>query len=314
MRPPRSPEEEESGTREYMYDVDNLSCRMTDGPLISIVTPSYNQVEFIEDTIRSVRRQSYDNVEHIVIDGKSTDGTVDILKEHDHIEFISEPDDGQADAINKGFEMANGDIVGWLNSDDVYFDTSVFDRVVRYFDDTGSDIVYGDMALIDEDSEVLKVHCPPDFDAIKLLRYCFITQPSLFFASNVIGNNRLNEDLEYVMDYEFWLRLSREYEFTHVNDVLSGDRNHSGRKIIANRDQMRAEMREIQQQYGVRRGRRFEFDRQVSKLTSGLPRRLKSVKQTLRFHHDPPDFAFDGELKPQSAMVRKTLQPNHELV
>jgi len=297
-----------------MYDVDNLSCRMTDEPLISVVTPSYNQVEFIEDTIRSVRRQSYNNVEHIVVDGGSTDGTIDVLKEHDYLEFISEPDDGQADAINKGFEMANGDIVGWLNSDDVYFDTGVFDRVVRYFDHIGSDIVYGDMALINEDSEVLKLHCPPEFDAIKLLRYCFITQPSLFFASNVVENNRLDEDLEYVMDYEFWLRLSREYEFTHVNDVLAGDRNHSERKIIANQDRMRAETREIQRQYGVRLGRRFEFDRRVSKLTSGLPRRLKSVEQALQFHHDTPDFAFNGELKPLSKMVRNALQPNHELV
>ena len=89
-------------------------------PKISIVTPSYNSAKFIEDCIQSVLKQNYPNFEHIVIDGGSTDGTVEILKQYPHLKWISEPDEGQSDALNKGFKMAEGDILGWLNADDVY--------------------------------------------------------------------------------------------------------------------------------------------------------------------------------------------------
>ena len=104
-------------------------------PLVSVVTPSYDQAEFIRETIESVRTQTYDNVEHVVVDGESTDGTTEILDEYDHLQYVSEPDDGQSDAINKGFEMADGDVVAWLNSDDVFFDTEVIERVVDYLDE-----------------------------------------------------------------------------------------------------------------------------------------------------------------------------------
>jgi glycosyltransferase involved in cell wall biosynthesis len=290
---------------------------MHDRPSISVITPSYNQARFIEDTLTSVRRQSYDEVEHIVVDGDSDDGTIGILESHDEsLTWVSEPDDGQSDAINKGFDMADGDIVGWLNSDDVYFDTGVLDRVVSYFEQTGADVVYGDVALIDAESQVLKLHTVPEFDYDKLLRYCFIEQPSLFFRSEVLEENRLDTDLAYVMDYEFWLRLAAEWEFRYVPDVLSGDRNHEARKILNDRDQMQAEGREMKRRYGGRDHRSLgrRIDRVGDVLTSGMPRRLTAVRRTLAVHDDTPELAFDGELRPRPEMLLNVFRPNRSLL
>ncbi len=100
--------------------------------LVSIITPSFNQAQFIEQTIKSVQNQDYKNIEHIIIDGGSTDGTIDILKKYSGIKWISEKDNGQSDAINKGFSTANGEILAWLNSDD-YYDENIITKVVEYF-------------------------------------------------------------------------------------------------------------------------------------------------------------------------------------
>lgn len=288
---------------------------MTDQPLVSIVTPSYNQAAFIEDTIHSVRNQTYEPIEHIVVDGESDDGTIEILREYDDdLTWISEPDDGQSDAINKGFEMANGEYVGWLNSDDVYLDTEVVERVVDYFEQTGSDLIYGDMALLDSDSNVLKVYCVPDFDMQLLLRYCFVEQPSLFFRGKVVAENRLDTELAYVMDYEFWLRLAAKYEFCHVDDVLAGDRNHPERKILGDRDQMLAEARELQATYGVTHDTRYQIDRALDKMFSGLPRRARAIAATLALHRGPLTLAFDGELRSRREMLKNTFTANRNLL
>jgi len=284
-------------------------------PLVSVVTPSYEQAQFIEDTLRSVRRQTYSPVEHIVVDGGSEGGTVDILRQFDDdVRWISEPDDGQSDAINKGFEMANGEYIGWLNSDDVYFDVDVLKRVVEYFEELDAEVIYGDMALLDPNSDVLKLYCVPSFDMQMLLRYCFIEQPSLFFHRSVIDEHRLDTDLEYVMDYEFWLRLAGEYRFEHVDDVLSGDRNHPNRKIIYNREQMLAEAAELQAKYGVTHNLRYRVDRVLDKVFSGTPRRAKAIQKTLEFQLQEPLLAFDGHLLSTREMIANTFENNRDLV
>jgi glycosyltransferase involved in cell wall biosynthesis len=287
---------------------------MSETPLFSVVTPSYNQARFIEETIESVRRQTYDEIEHIVVDGESNDGTLNILRQYDDLTWISEPDEGQSDAINKGFDMATGAYIGWLNSDDVFFDTSVCARVVKYFEQTGADVIYGDIALIDADSRLLKFHCVPSFSMAKLRRYCFIEQPALFFDADVLADNRLDTDLEYVMDYEFWLRLASEYEFRHVSDVLAADRNHPDRKILGQRDAMQAEARQLQQQYGTSFDRSFRFGRLFEALTSGLPRRGRAIQTTLQFLRDPPELAFDGEPRPTGELLTNVARPNRTLV
>lgn len=284
---------------------------------VSVVTPSYNQAEYIRDTLDSVQRQSYDHVEHVVVDGESDDGTLDILREYeDAIEWISEPDDGQSDAINKGFDMVDGDIVGWLNSDDVYFDTEALERVISYFNRYDADVIYGDMALLDAESNVLKVHTVPDFDYNKLLRYCFIEQPALFFRSNVLEEERLDTDLAYVMDYEFWLRLARKNEFRHVSDVLAGDRNHDQRKILKDREAMQAEGRKMTRAYGATDPDTLthQVERVRDIVTSGLPRRMTAVQKTLALHRNSPELAFDGTLFPRDTMLKNVFRPNRALL
>ena len=288
---------------------------MSAEPTISVVTPSYNQVDYIEETLRSVQAQEYGNTEHVVVDGESDDGTLDILREHEEtIHWVSEPDEGQSDAINKGFDIVSGDIVGWLNSDDVYFDTGVFSRVRGYFERHDADVIYGDMALIDPVSDVLKLRCVPAFDYDRLLRGCFIEQPALFFRKEVLDSQRLDVDLEYVMDYEFWLRLGQEYEFHHVGDILAGDRNHRARKILDQRDAMQEEAAEIAQEYGATTGTTYRAERLNDMFTSGLPRRLKAAARTLQLHCDPPELAFDGQLYPLSEMIANVARPNRTLV
>lgn len=283
-------------------------------PLVSVVTPSYNQAQFIEQTIQSVARQRYSNIEHIVVDGESNDGTIDILREYDdRLTWISEPDEGQSDAINKGFEMADGDVVAWLNSDDVLFDVKTLNRIVEYFERFDIDIIYGDMALLNAESDVLKLHIVPDFDYEKLLTKCFIEQPSVFFRENVVTTERLNTDLEYVMDYEFWLRLAQKYEFRHVPDVLAGDRNHEQRKILRNREAMQKEAEELRADYDGATGDGRERLLKKDLLTSGIPRAFRAMVRTQTMHRSAPELAFDGELRPFHEMLLNIARPNRTL-
>jgi glycosyltransferase involved in cell wall biosynthesis len=295
--------------------LDDTSGSESTRPLVSVVTPSYNQVEFIEETIQSVACQRYSNVEHIVVDGESDDGTLNILRKYDdRITWISEPDEGQSDAINKGFEMANGEVVGWLNSDDVYFDRGVLGRVVDYFERFGADVIYGDMALLSADSDILKLQIVPDFDYNRLLLKCFIEQPSLFFRGSVIEEESLDTNLAYVMDYEFWLRLAGEYEFHRVEDVLAGDRNHSKRKILNERDAMQTEAEELRAEYDGPTGAARKRKLKVDFIKSGAPRAVKAAIETVHLHRKNPDLAFEGRLRPISEMIGNVLQPNRELL
>jgi glycosyltransferase involved in cell wall biosynthesis len=280
--------------------------------LISVITPSFNQAEFIEDTLRSVRRQSHEHVAHHVIDGKSDDGTISILEQH-NVDWISEDDDGQADAINKGFDRASGEIIGWLNSDDVYFDVDVLSRVAMYFERYDADIIYGDIAWLDAHSNVLKFWAVPPFDYEMLRRYCFIGQPAVFFRKHVVKETSLNTSLETANDYEFWLRLGKKYTFRHVSDVLAGDRNHPRRKSIAMRNQLQIDTQKIQKQYGGQTT--YPTHLRLSDLaTTGIQRGLRSLYWTFKHNNKPRKLAFDGQLRPLSEMSLNVFYPNRRLV
>ncbi len=161
---------------------------------ISIITPSYNQGNFIEDTIKSVIQQDYPNFEHIIIDGGSTDNTLDILKRYPHLRWISEKDSGQSEAINKGFKLATGDIIAWLNSDD-YYERNIFSLVANYFQENSQcRILYGDMTFVDYSGNAMFILTGDTISREKLIK-CpdAIRQPSIFWKKEVIDESMNNE-------------------------------------------------------------------------------------------------------------------------
>lgn len=181
---------------------------MKDFPLVSIVTPCFNAAQYITETIESVRQQDYPDIEHIIVDGASSDGTVEILKEYVEVNWISEPDGGQSEAINKGFRRAKGAIIGWLNADDTY-QVGTISTVVNFFQDHPEiDLVYSDVRVVDENGQLIGVSKSRPFDPWLLLQVSFIKQPTVFMRRSVIEKiKEVDENLHYVMDREFWLRI-----------------------------------------------------------------------------------------------------------
>lgn len=200
-------------------------------PKISIVTPSLNQGHFIEDAILSVQNQGYPNFEHIVVDGGSNDGTIEILKRYRHLQWLSERDSGQSDAINKGFRIATGDIVAWCNTDDEYL-PGAFMRVAKEFlKRPETDILYGEIQFISTEKHVIRHKREHRFDFGVLLYYgCYIPSAASFFSRRIIENGDLL-DLSYraCMDYEFFVRLAKKgYNFHHLKQVLASFRLQEG--------------------------------------------------------------------------------------
>lgn len=203
----------------------------------SIVTPSLNQAQYLSEALRSVQEQTYPNYEHIVIDGGSTDDTLRILKEFSGtgtLRWVSEPDRGQADALNKGFRLATGDVIGWLNADDRYL-PGCFEEVSEFFDrNPGVDVVYGDYRFIDHAGRVLRYRKEIDYDLfiLKYLHVLYIPSTASFFRRSIFDEGYyLKEEYHYAMDYEFFLRLAlSRYRFAHISRYLADFRWHSSSK------------------------------------------------------------------------------------
>jgi len=224
-------------------------------PLISVVTPSFNQVSFIGEALSSVQRQGYKNYEHLVIDGVSTDGTVDLLRNikrdngQANISWVSEQDSGQSEALNKGFRRTKGEIIGWLNSDDRYR-AGCFEYIAKIFADNSEvDIVYGDYLVVDESGKVLQIRREIEFNAFVLLyhRFLYIPTTATFFRRRVFEEgNWLDEKLQYAMDFEFFIRLSaRGYCFRHVPEILADFRLQPNSKTCSSPDKQRMEHQHI---------------------------------------------------------------------
>lgn len=210
-------------------------------PKISIVTPALNQVDFIERTVRSVLEQGYPNLEYIVVDGGSTDGTLDILRDYrSKLILISEKDKGQTSAINKGLRIATGEIVAYLNSDDLYLKDSLFKVAKAFIDKPEALWISGRCKIIDgEDKEIrqgitsYKNFWLNHYNYFVLLVLNFISQPATFWKSQVIKElDYLDESLYYVMDYEYWLRIGKKYKPYILKDYLAGFRIQRKSKSI----------------------------------------------------------------------------------
>jgi glycosyltransferase involved in cell wall biosynthesis len=205
-------------------------------PTFSIVTPSFNQGAFIGRTIESVLAQGGGfEVEHLIVDGGSTDNTLDVLKRYgDRIKWTSEPDRGQVDAINKGFRRGTGDIVGWLNSDDVY-EPGAFEKVAAAFDEKpGAKWCFGLCRVIDEDDREVRRGVTAyknswirRYSFPNLLVCDFISQPAVFLKRELFDEvGTLDEGLDWAFDYEYWLRIAQRYEPVIIHDYLASFRWH----------------------------------------------------------------------------------------
>lgn len=217
---------------------------------LSIVTPSLNQAAFIEECIASVRDQLEPGDEHIVVDGGSTDSTVEVLRRHPHLRWISEPDRGQADALNKGFKMARGEIIGWLNADDAYVEDTL--AVIRRFFEKKRDVAlcYGYVNVIDAEGRLIRKRYSPDFDFGLLVRNgdCY-AQPTFFFRKSALEEvGYLDPARRWTMDYDMILRFGRKFGVRNIPRVLGSFRQHSGSMSHSGADdpRMRNAAKEIQ--------------------------------------------------------------------
>lgn len=219
-------------------------------PPISIVVPSYNQGQFVRATLDSILAQNVEGIEILVMDGGSKDGTVDVLRSYGNkIQWVSEKDRGQSHAINKGFERARSDILGYVNSDDTYQPGALAAVLEAFRQHPESDFVYGDFNYIDAAGNILARRRTTNFD-YDILRFDhnFICQPASFWRRSVIERiGPIAEDLYYLMDYEYYLRAAAAgMRFFHVRQNLANLRLHKECKTVSGKS-------ESQQRYMAQR-------------------------------------------------------------
>ena len=206
-----------------------ISTPFTEQHLVSIITPSYNQAAYLEQTIRSVLEQDYPRLEYIVIDGDSTDNSAEVIRKYaDRLAYwISEKDSGQAEAINKGFARANGDILGWLNSDDYYLPNTISAVVSCFEQNPAVVMVYGDMLAVDGNGQTFNVLKYKQLSLEDLLCFQIIGQPSVFFRRAALQKAGLLETtFHFMLDHHLWIRLAQQGRILHVPQVWSAARYH----------------------------------------------------------------------------------------
>lgn len=228
---------------------------MEDKPLVSIITPSLNQGQFIEDTILSIKNQTYSHIEHIIIDGGSTDNTLEILKKYEstyNMRWIAEPDEGQTDAINKGFKMAKGEILAWLNSDDIYIDISAISSIVNLLErHPDADVITAGGVLMSEDGHWIQpIEVREKYICHKHLRYRdTVLQPATFFKRYVWEKEKLDISLTYAFDWDFFIRVSKHFNILPVNCLIAGYRMYGINKTAAGGAKRAKELLEVTGRY-----------------------------------------------------------------
>ena len=214
--------------------------------LVSIITPSYNQARYLEETMRSVLEQDYPHIEYIVVDGGSTDGSREIIEKYaDRLAWwVSEKDRGQTDAINKGFARARGEVLAWLNSDDTYQPGAIREAVEFLRQNPQVGLVYGDANYIDEHGRVIGRFPAAQTDYRRLRQgYVHIPQQSAFFRADLWRRvGPLDDSFYFAMDYDLWVRLAREAPIVYLPRVWANFRLHSDAKTIAADDRCWPEM------------------------------------------------------------------------
>ncbi|MEW6718506.1 MAG: glycosyltransferase family 2 protein [Chloroflexota bacterium] len=210
--------------------------RTTNYPLVSIVTPSYNQARYLEYTIQSVLRQDYPHIEYLIVDGGSTDDSVDIIKKYAPrlSWWTSQPDSGQAEAINKGLSRARGEILAWLNSDDMYL-PGVLSQAVKAFESyPQASMVYGDAITVDEVGHLLNALVFGDWGLKELMAFRIICQPAVFMRRTALDQaGLLDESYHCLLDHHLWVRLAILAPIQHISAFWAAARFHPAAKNVA---------------------------------------------------------------------------------
>lgn len=277
---------------------------MMDGPLVSVLTPSFQQGTWIADNLRSVAVQSYRNLEHVVIDGGSTDRTREILERATdrRLRWRSELDRGQSHALNKALAMSRGEIIGWLNSDDAYYGPGVIEAAVAIFRQRPDvAVVYGHAALVNAEGLLLHLIWVPPFSRRLLRLHDFIPQPAAFMRRSAIGDVLADETFEFAMDYELWLRLAEKSSFARLDRVVAIDRHHATRKSARMLDTMESDLGRLRARYGIYSGPAADATRRAWKIANRL------IGSTLIPGAVSQPLAFDGHVGPPTAVLRRQI-------
>ena len=257
-------------------------------PLVTVVTPSYNQGTFIEETILSVLNQDYPYIEYIIIDGGSSDNTLDIIRKYkNRLTWVSETDRGQSHAINKGFRMAKGEILCWLNSDDTYEPGTVRKAVECFLQNPGTNMVYGLVKIISESGEVTETtSATKPYDLWSVIHFGqIIYQASTFFLKDAFEHaGELNEDLNWCMDWDLWIRIGMRYEVINVDHVFANIRMYHSTKTSTGGFKRVKEIVKVMRQYsscsvvfGIARASLGSFHTLLKYRTPFLYRLLKGL-------------------------------------
>lgn len=249
---------------------------------ISIITPSYNQAQFLEETIQSVINQNYSNIEYIIIDGGSIDNSVEIIKKYKSYltYWVSEKDNGQSEAINKGFKKASGNIICWLNSDDIFMPGALQNIEKCFKADPGLDFVNGASVIIDKNSNIITGL----FILKQKKRYArhgiyYVNQPAMFWKREIFKTiGLLKEDYQASMDREFLIRIfEKNYKIGHINQIIAGFRIHSLAKSAGGPENKKYFKRDKEELFKIYNGYYRQEPQLMYKVLYGLEKLQKGL-------------------------------------